>query len=94
MSAYIALFCSDVVAGIASYLPAADVLSLVGCGTRTINCILSKYVDKCLSMTARDVNVFRTYINRFQGIRFVFISGERTIGNRFPYKMPQFIERL
>lgn len=56
--AHKALFCSDVVREISSYLPAADIFSLVECGSRLLNRLLLDVVKYCLTITARDVDVF------------------------------------
>lgn len=93
MSTHIAWICSDIVAGVASYLPAADITTLFNAGTRALNCVLQKCVDGYLALTARDVDLFYTYMNRFQYIRSVFIKGCRKI-DKMKFKMPPLIKRF
>lgn len=72
--AHRAFLCSDVVSGIASYLPTADVLSLVDCGCRVLNKILRTHVTYSLAYTTRDVDVIYAFWHLFKNIKYVYIS--------------------
>lgn len=93
MSTHIAWIYSDIVAGVASYLPAADVTTLFNAGTGALNCVLQKYIDRYLDLTARDVDLFYTYMNRFQYIRSVFMKGCCKI-DKMKFKMPPLTKEI
>lgn len=99
MATHRAWFCSDVVNKLASYLPIADVFSLIGCGTRNINKLLVINTNHCLVITARDMDLFWKFMTLFENTRYVFIKEKRTIGSISSQgvpktEMPKNIERF
>lgn len=86
------LGCEDVVREISSYLPISDIISLVECGTRRLNYLLTRTVEHCLVKTARDMDVVCMYMKLFPHIRRVYVKGIRMFGGDRQYTMPKHIE--
>ena len=74
MAAHRAWFCPDVVKELASYLPVADVFSLMGCGNKRIIKLLLDEAEHCLVITTRDMDRICPFLTLFKNIRYVFLS--------------------
>lgn len=94
MSTHHAFFCSDVVSGITSYLPTADILSLVMCGNSILNKLLYIHTERCLVHTTRDSDAFYSFLNTFRKTRYVYMDREYCNAPTYTYQMPANIERF
>lgn len=79
MATHRAFVCSDVVKEIASYLPTADVISLVKCGCKTLNKLLRIHINYCLVITRRDMERVYPYLTIFKYIKYVYIKSRYNI---------------
>lgn len=87
-----ALFCSDVVSGITSYLPTADVLSLVMCGNKLLNRVLVDNSSSCLVYTERDLRAIYQFLDLFSNTKYVYIKPQCFLNRS--YDMNDNIERV
>lgn len=102
-----AWFCSDIVKNVSSYLPVADVFSIMGCGNRRIIKLLLDEAEYCLVITTRDMDAVCRFLTLFRNTRYVFAKGDRDFGDAYAYtgytnstkpwqldEMPRKIERF